>query len=139
RRALIALANAQVDLEAGFTTVLDMDSRGGFNTVEIRDAINAGMFPGPRMQGVGQSINQRATAIYAHTQSLRYYEGFTENKNVNSPWLARGGARGQAPRRGLDQDLYHAGFRRTGAHVAGKRDPREQPLAHAGGSRGDRR
>src|SRR5207237_922408 len=37
RRALIALANAQVDLEAGFTTVLDMDSRGGFNTVEIRD------------------------------------------------------------------------------------------------------
>src|SRR6266699_5163201 len=31
KRALIALANAQVDLEAGFTTVLDMDSRGGFN------------------------------------------------------------------------------------------------------------
>src|SRR5262245_6448832 len=48
KRALIALANAQVDLEAGFTTVLDMDSRGGFNTVEIRDAINSGMFLGPR-------------------------------------------------------------------------------------------
>src|SRR5262249_8502414 len=39
RRTLVALANAQVDLEAGFTTVLDMDSRGGYNTVEIRDAI----------------------------------------------------------------------------------------------------
>src|SRR5438876_4306530 len=77
KRALIALANAQVDLEAGFTTVLDMDSRGGFNTVDIRDAINSGMFPGPRMQVVGQSINQRATSYYADTQSLRYYEGFT--------------------------------------------------------------
>jgi imidazolonepropionase-like amidohydrolase len=29
QRALIAMANAQTDLEAGFTTVLDMDSRGG--------------------------------------------------------------------------------------------------------------
>src|SRR6267378_1595919 len=92
KRTLIALANAQVDLEAGFTTVLDMDSRGGFNTVEIRDAINSGMFQGPRMQVVGQSINQRATNYYADTQSLRYYEGFTENKNTNSPWLARAAA-----------------------------------------------
>src|SRR3954452_25084217 len=33
QRAIIALANAQTDLQAGFTTVLDMDSRGGFNTV----------------------------------------------------------------------------------------------------------
>src|SRR5213593_1917113 len=101
RRALIALANAQVDLEAGFTTVLDMDSRGGFNTVEIRDAINAGMFLGPRMQVVGQSINQRATAIYPDTQSLRYYEGFTENKNTNSPWLARAAVR-EAKLHGVD-------------------------------------
>jgi imidazolonepropionase-like amidohydrolase len=101
RRALIALANAQVDLEAGFTTVLDMDSRGGFNTVEIRDAINSGMFLGPRMQVVGQSINQRATNYYPDMQSLRYYEGFTENKNTNSPWLARAAVR-EAKLRGVD-------------------------------------
>src|SRR5438105_6979270 len=101
KRALIALANAQVDLEAGFTTVLDMDSRGGFNTVEIRDAINSGMFLGPRMQVVGQSINQRATNYYADTQSLRFWEGFTENKNVNSPWLARAAVR-EAKLHGVD-------------------------------------
>src|SRR5256714_8454232 len=101
KRALIALANAQVDLEAGFTTVLDMDSRGGFNTVEIRDAINSGQFLGPRMQVVGQSINQRATNYYADTQSLRYYEGFTENKNTNSPWLARAAVR-EAKLHGVD-------------------------------------
>src|SRR2546425_652938 len=34
QRTIVALANAQIDLQAGFTTVLDMDSRGGFNTVE---------------------------------------------------------------------------------------------------------
>src|SRR6266481_6167113 len=101
KRTLIALANAQVDLDAGFTTVLDMDSRGGFNTVDIRDAINSGMFLGPRMQVVGQSINQRATNYYADTQSLRYYEGFTENKNVNSPWLARAAVR-EAKLHGVD-------------------------------------
>src|SRR6266513_530006 len=101
KRTLIALANAQVDLEAGFTTVLDMDSRGGFNTVEIRDAINSGMFLGPRMQVVGQSINQRATNYHADLQSLRYYEGFTENKNTNSPWLARAAVR-EAKLHGVD-------------------------------------
>jgi len=101
RRALIALANAQVDLEAGFTTVLDMDSRGGFNTVEIRDAINAGMFLGPRMQVVGQSINQRATNYTGDTDSLRYYDGLTEHKNTNSPWLARAAVR-EAKLHGVD-------------------------------------
>ncbi len=93
QRTLIAVANAQIDLDAGFTTVLDMDSRGGFNTVDLRDAINAGYIQGPRMQVVGQSINQRATNYYPDTQSVRFYEGFTENKNVNSPWLARAAVR----------------------------------------------
>ena len=93
QRTLIAVANAQIDLDAGFTTVLDMDSRGGFNTVDLRDAINAGYIQGPRMQVVGQSINPRATNYYPDTQSVRFYEGFTENKNVNSPWLARAAVR----------------------------------------------
>src|SRR6266702_2350848 len=101
QRALIALANAQTDLEAGFTTVLDMDSRGGFNTVDLRDAINAGLLQGPRMQVVGQSINQRAGNYYPDDQSVRFLEGFTENKNVNSPWLARAAVR-EAKLHGVD-------------------------------------
>jgi imidazolonepropionase-like amidohydrolase len=101
QRALIALANAQIDLQAGFTTVLDMDSRGGFNTVDLRDAINSGMVLGPRMQVVGQSINQRATNYYADNESIRFLEGFTENKNVNSPWLARAAVR-EAKLHGVD-------------------------------------
>jgi imidazolonepropionase-like amidohydrolase len=101
QRALIALANAQIDLAAGFTTVLDMDSRGGFNTVDLRDAINSGMVQGPRMQVVGQSINQRATNYYPDNESIRFLEGFTENKNVNSPWLARAAVR-EAKLHGVD-------------------------------------
>ena len=117
-----------------------MDSRGGFNTVEIRDAINAGMFPGPRMQVVGQSINQRATAIYADTQSLRYYEGFTENKNVNSPWLARAAVR-EAKLHGVDWIKIYTTQDFVGPVHMWRENATlvKQPLAHAGGSRGDRR
>src|ERR1700692_2298921 len=92
QRTLRALANAQIDLAAGFTTVLAMDSRGSFYTVDLRDAINAGNVQGPRMQVVGQSLNQRAPNSYPDT-SERFYQGFTESKNVNSPWLARAAVR----------------------------------------------
>jgi imidazolonepropionase-like amidohydrolase len=54
QRALLGLGNAQMDLKAGFTTVMDMDSRGTFYTVDLRDAINAGYVQGPRMQVVGR-------------------------------------------------------------------------------------
>lgn len=101
QRAMMALANAQTDLAAGFTTVLDMDSRGGFNTVDLRDAIDSGLVLGPRMQVVGQSINQRANTYYPDNESIRFLEGFTENKNVNSPWLARAAVR-EAKLHGVD-------------------------------------
>jgi len=102
RRTLRALANAQIDLAAGFTTVLDMDSRGSFYTVDLRDAINAGNVQGPRMQVVGQSLNQRATNYYADPQtSARYYQGYAETKNVNGPWLARTAVR-EAKLHGVD-------------------------------------
>ncbi len=100
-RAITALANAQTDLAAGFTTLLDMDSRGTFYTVELRDAINSGLVQGPRMQVVGQSLNPRATNYYNDSQSVRYYEGFTETKNINGPWLARAAVR-EAKLHGVD-------------------------------------
>jgi imidazolonepropionase-like amidohydrolase len=101
QRTLIATANAQIDLNAGFTTVADMDSRGGFNTVDLRDAINAGRIQGPRMQVAGQSINPRAGNYYPDNQSLRFLDVFTENQNVNSPWLARAAVR-EAKLHGVD-------------------------------------
>jgi imidazolonepropionase-like amidohydrolase len=102
RRTLRALANAQIDLAAGFTTVLDMDSRGSFYTVDLRDAIAAGNVQGPRMQVVGQSLNQRATNYYPDPEtSARYNQGYAETKNVNGPWLARTAVR-EAKLHGVD-------------------------------------
>jgi len=101
QRALIALANAQTDLEAGFTTVLDMDSRGGWNTVDLRDEINAGLVQGPRMQVVGQSLNPRATNYYVDPAEGRFYSSYTESKNINGPWLARAAVR-EAKLHGVD-------------------------------------
>lgn len=100
RRAMVALANAQTDLKAGFTTVMDMDSRGGYNTVDLRDAIREGFVMGPRMQVVGQSLNQRATNYYTDTE-IRFQEKYTEDKNLNSPQLARAAVR-EAKLHGVD-------------------------------------
>src|ERR1700694_2597055 len=101
QRTLIALANAQIDLAAGFTTGLDMDSRGGYNTVDIRDEITSGRLQGPRVQVVGQSLNPRATNYYPDIRSGRFQEGFIEDKNVNGPWLARAAVR-EAKLHGVD-------------------------------------
>ena len=55
--ALAALVNAQRDLNAGFTTVVDLMSHGGwYGTVDLRNAINSGLVQGPRMQVAGPGM-----------------------------------------------------------------------------------
>ena len=59
---LIAVANAQADLRAGFTTARDMSTHGnGYGDVDIRDAINGGRFDGPRYQVSTRGIIWGAT------------------------------------------------------------------------------
>jgi imidazolonepropionase-like amidohydrolase len=48
REALIGAKNARITLNAGFTTVRNVGA-DGFTDVALRDAINAGDIPGPRM------------------------------------------------------------------------------------------
>jgi imidazolonepropionase-like amidohydrolase len=48
REALIGAKNARITLEAGFTTVRNVGANG-FTDVALRDSINAGDVPGPRM------------------------------------------------------------------------------------------
>jgi imidazolonepropionase-like amidohydrolase len=56
-RELIALVNAQRDLSAGFTTVVDLMTHGGwYGTVDLRNAIENGLVQGPRMQVAGPGI-----------------------------------------------------------------------------------
>ena len=91
-RTMIMMQSAQRDLAAGFTTVVDMDSRGGFGTVELRNAINSGLVQGPRMQVAGQSLNPRASGPAPNTVP-GFFSGLTEGKNINGPWLARAAVR----------------------------------------------
>ena len=91
-QAFTLAQSAWRDLNAGFTTTVDMDSRGGFSTVDLRRAIAAGLIPGPRMQVAGQSVNLRATSSNTNFQAGPY-SGFTQDKDINSPWLLRGRVR----------------------------------------------
>jgi len=55
REALMGARNARVTLEAGFTTVRNVGA-DGFSDVALRDTINAGEIPGPRMLVSGPAL-----------------------------------------------------------------------------------
>jgi imidazolonepropionase-like amidohydrolase len=55
RQALIGAKNAKLTLEAGFTTVRNLGA-GGYSDIALRDAINAGDLPGPRIVASGLAI-----------------------------------------------------------------------------------
>ena len=60
---MLGLANAQRDLNAGFTTIVDMGSHGGwFGTVELKKAIDSGVVKGPRMQVSGPVWTRRGSS-----------------------------------------------------------------------------
>jgi imidazolonepropionase-like amidohydrolase len=56
REALIGARNAKITLEAGFTTIRNVGARG-FTDVALRDAVNAGDVPGPRMLVSGPALS----------------------------------------------------------------------------------
>jgi imidazolonepropionase-like amidohydrolase len=98
RAAYSGLNYALKDLHAGFTTLQDMGSPFTYATVELRDAINRGLVPGPRLQVAGPQLNPRAASYYAAPsipspfgQAVWQLAG-----NVNSPWLARAAVREHA-------------------------------------------
>ena len=55
RQALIGAHNARITLQAGFTTVRNV-AADGYADVALRDAINAGDVPGPRMLVSGPAL-----------------------------------------------------------------------------------
>ena len=55
REALYGAKNARLTLEAGFTTVRNVGA-SGYSDIALRDAINAGDVPGPRIIASGPSL-----------------------------------------------------------------------------------
>src|SRR5207248_4370471 len=56
KRALIGAQLAREDLESGITTVRNLGHSGVDGDTELRDAINAGRVPGPRIQASGRKL-----------------------------------------------------------------------------------
>jgi imidazolonepropionase-like amidohydrolase len=99
RAAFSGLHYALKDLNAGFTTLQDMGSAFTYATVELRDAINKGLVPGPRLQVAGPQLNPRGASYYpAPSVFMPFGQNAGPNAwqllgNVNSPWLARAAVR----------------------------------------------
>ncbi len=99
RASFTGLNFALKDLRAGFTTLQDMGSAYTYATVELRDAINKGLVPGPRLQVSGPQINPRGAAYYpAPSVVTPFGQGpgapvWQLSADVNSPWLARAAVR----------------------------------------------
>jgi imidazolonepropionase-like amidohydrolase len=100
--SFIGLHHALKDLNAGFTTIQDMNSPYTYATVELRDAINKGLVPGPRMQVAGPALNPRGAAYYPSPNTVTPF-GFAPGnpvwqnaQGINGPWAARAAVRDHA-------------------------------------------
>jgi len=57
-RTIEAVVNAKKDLEAGFTTMRDLETEGAmYSDVDVKNAINRGLVPGPRLQVVTRALS----------------------------------------------------------------------------------
>jgi len=65
KRALLAAQLAREDLESGITTVRNLGHSGVDGDTELRDAINAGRIPGPRILAAGRKLVTRGSG-YVH-------------------------------------------------------------------------
>jgi imidazolonepropionase-like amidohydrolase len=106
RREVRAVNFALRDVMGGFTTLTDMGSRDTYGSVELRDAINKGWIPGPRMQVAGPHLNP-GHGVYAAPSTPQPF-GFgvgsptwQVTSNTNSPWLMTEAVREHA-RYGVD-------------------------------------
>jgi imidazolonepropionase-like amidohydrolase len=86
REALIGAKNAAKTLHAGFTTVRNVGA-GNFTDVALRDGINDGDVPGPRMLVSGPPLG--ITGGHCDNNLLPYEFHFREGGVADGPWAAR--------------------------------------------------
>jgi len=102
-RTLLALANAQKDLRAGFTTLRDLMSHGGgYADVDIKKAINRGFF---RVRAC--KSRPWAWSLQEKECSARRGESPKNYQSVDSPWAARQAVREQI-HYGADWIKFHS-------------------------------
>ncbi len=96
-REMVALVNAQRDLNAGFTTIVDLMSHGGwYGTVDLRNAINNGLVQGPRMQVAGPGIVNTTKGNAPFSLLTPAPIANVGAQVANGPWAVREAVREQA-------------------------------------------
>jgi imidazolonepropionase-like amidohydrolase len=86
REAIIGAKNANKTVQAGFTTVRNVGA-GGFTDVALRDGINAGDIPGPRMIVSGPPLG--ITGGHCDNNLLPFEFHYREAGVADGPWAAR--------------------------------------------------
>lgn len=86
RSAISGVANAEKTLRAGFTTVRNLGGPG-FADVDLKDAIDSGEVPGPRIIPAGQSIG--ITGGHCDNNLLPYEAGAINGGVADGPWAVR--------------------------------------------------
>jgi imidazolonepropionase-like amidohydrolase len=86
RETLTGAKNARVTLQAGFTTVRNV-AADGYSDVALRDAINAGDVPGPRMLVSGPPLG--ITGGHADQNLLPFSYHAKSEGICDSPWACR--------------------------------------------------
>ena len=94
---LLAAMNAKLDLMSGFTTARDLSS-GGTADVDLRNAINEGLVPGPRMRVATEGIR-------GSIAGPRYFH------LIDSPWEGRKQVRVQLKNGADFIKIYAAGIK----------------------------
>jgi imidazolonepropionase-like amidohydrolase len=101
KRALMAAQSAREDLESGITTVRNLGHSGVDGDTELRDAINAGRLPGPRILAAGRKLVARG-------------EGYVRNLNpalaeaiLQQEFLLLDGGPDQA-RQAVRENVFHS-------------------------------
>ncbi|TRD12781.1 amidohydrolase family protein [Erythrobacter insulae] len=91
RATITGVVNAKTTLMAGFTTVRNVGA-GSFGDVALRDAINEGDIPGPRMFVSGPPIGITGGHCSDNNLLPPEYEAVGENV-ADGPWAARAAVR----------------------------------------------
>ena len=86
QEALIGAKNARKTLQAGFTTVRNVGA-GDFTDVALRDSVNEGSLPGPRMLVSGPALG--ITGGHCDNNLLPFEFHYKEAGVADGPWAAR--------------------------------------------------
>lgn len=93
-RTIEAVVNARKDLEAGFTAMRDLETEGAmYGDVDVRNAINRGLVPGPRLQVATRALSTTGGyPLEGYSPEVTVPSGV---QIVDSPWAARRAVREQ--------------------------------------------